>query len=83
MSTGDNIGAEMRRKRRTQADLAATLQMSQAAVSRKLRGKAPMTVDELFTIAEWLDIPVTALLPEPYRGTTDRYLDGIDFVAAA
>jgi transcriptional regulator with XRE-family HTH domain len=74
MTTGDNIGAELRRKRHTQTDLADLLGLSQAAVSRKLRGKAPMTVDELFTIAAWLDVSVMELVPDPTGAApTDRY----------
>lgn len=62
------------------------LGISPAAVTRRVSGETPLDVNELCAIAQWLDIPVTALLPEPYRGTTDRYLDGIDpafFTAAA
>lgn len=75
MPTVDNIRAEMARKRKTQGQLADVLGVSQAGASRRLKGQTPFDVNELFAIAHWLDVPVTALLADPpSRSTTDQYL---------
>lgn len=57
-----NIRAEMARQKRQGNDLAAILKMSQTAVSRRLNGQVGLDIDELFTVAAWLNVPVTALL---------------------
>ncbi len=52
----------MARRRKTQADLAPVLGVTRQAVSRRLTGDVPLTVDELAAIADFLDVPVTQLL---------------------
>lgn len=47
----------------TQSQLASHLGMAQAAVSRRLRGETSWRVDELQAVADFLDVPVSALLP--------------------
>ncbi|WP_336791812.1 helix-turn-helix transcriptional regulator [Gordonia malaquae] len=56
------VRAEMARRRKTQADLAPVLGVTRQAVSRRLTGDVPLTVDELAAIADFLDVPVTQLL---------------------
>lgn len=60
-----NIRAELARADKTQADLAAVLGLSQAAVSRRLAGRTPMDIPELEVVADWLDVSLAQLLSEP------------------
>lgn len=63
--TGRNVRAEMARAGITQADLAAALRVSQAAVSARLLGKTPFDINELSTIAATLGVQLDVLLPQP------------------
>ena len=85
MPTVDNIRAEMARKRKRQADLAALLGIAQSGVSARMNGKVPFDLHELFLIADWLGVSVHALLADPHdQGSTRQYLpDSADFAAAA
>jgi transcriptional regulator with XRE-family HTH domain len=47
----------MREQRKTQAELAARLGISQAAVSRRLSGEVDFRVKEMLIIDEWLGQP--------------------------
>lgn len=58
------LRAELARQRRTQADLAGVLNLSQPALSRRLLGQVPMSLDELTLIAAFLNVPVTRFLTE-------------------
>jgi transcriptional regulator with XRE-family HTH domain len=51
----------MARKRVTQQKLASGLGLSQAAVSRRLRGDVPFDVAMLSDVADLLGVPVAAL----------------------
>lgn len=53
----------MARKRLDQGDLADALNVSRAAVSRRLTGVVDFTVTELHIVARVLGVPVSALLP--------------------
>lgn len=64
MPTVDNIRAEMARKRKNQSELAAILGVSQAGVSRRLKGTTPFTVNELYAVARWLGVSVKALVED-------------------
>ena len=57
------VRAEMARQRRTQAELAEHLNVSQAAVSRRLVGLVPFDVSELDEVAAFLGVPLADLLP--------------------
>lgn len=59
------VRAAMARKRVTQSVLAAHLGISQAALSRRLRGEIPFDVNELALIASHLDVTIDALIPTP------------------
>ena len=63
-TVGDNVAAEMKRHRLSQAGLAQHLGISQAAVSSRLRGVTPWRVDELRVVADVLNVPMSALLGE-------------------
>lgn len=61
------VAAEIRsllaRHRIPQTDVADTLDMSQASVSRRLTGETPLDVNELQAIASRIGVPITDLLP--------------------
>lgn len=58
---GLNVRAEMARKRVSQTALGRHLGMSQAAVSAKLRGQTPFTIDQLASVAALLEVPLETL----------------------
>jgi transcriptional regulator with XRE-family HTH domain len=64
-TTGANVRAEMVRRGISQTALASRLGMSQAAVSKRLRGETPFDINELAQIAAALDV------------TLDRLLEGV------
>lgn len=59
-----NIKAEMARRSMSQQDLAHALGMSQAAVSKKLKGSTQLRVDELHRIADILGVSAESLLKD-------------------
>lgn len=61
-TTGDNIAAEMKRRRVSQAKLAAHLGISQAAVSARLRGAVDWRLSEITATAELLGVTVPSLI---------------------
>jgi predicted transcriptional regulator len=60
----DAVRAEMARKRVTQESLAAHLHLSQAAVSRRLKGVVGFSVHELVLTARLVDVTVASLVGE-------------------
>jgi len=60
----EEIRVAMARRRWRQADLARAIGEAEPWVSRRLNGKAEITVGELFRFAEALKVPVQALLPQ-------------------
>lgn len=60
---GRNVLAELARRREPQASLAAYVGISPSQMSKRLNGVIPIDVNELTRIAEFLDMPLTALLP--------------------
>lgn len=56
------LRAELARQRITQSQLGEHLGLSQMAINRRVSGATPLDVGELFAIAEFLGIPVAALL---------------------
>jgi transcriptional regulator with XRE-family HTH domain len=61
-SVANEVRAAMSRRRMSQMQLAEALGRSQAFVSRRLTGEIAFDINELATIAEALDVPITALL---------------------
>jgi transcriptional regulator with XRE-family HTH domain len=59
-----NIRAESARRRVRQSDLAEAVGLSQATISRKLSGQVPLTIDEVYAVAEVLHVPVHVLVPD-------------------
>jgi transcriptional regulator with XRE-family HTH domain len=60
----DTIRAEMARRRIAQTLVGDRLGLSQAAVSRRLRGETPFDANELIEIAALLEVPVGSLFGE-------------------
>lgn len=58
------VRAELARAGRNQQSLAAHLFMSQPAVSRRLSGAVSFSIDELVSIAAFLDVDVTLFVPQ-------------------
>lgn len=56
------IRAHMARQQRTQADLAATLGLSQGQVSQRLHGRIVWSVDEVGAVAAWLHVSPAELI---------------------
>lgn len=85
ITTASNLRAELARQGRKKGDLARHLGLSGSAMTRRLSGETPMDVNEICAVAAWLDVPISALLPDPGRiVTTDQYLrDSPDFLAVA
>lgn len=63
--TGANVRAEMARVGVSQTTIAQHLNLSQAAVSARLRGVTPFDINELVKVAAFLDVPLADLLPRP------------------
>ncbi|WP_101574915.1 helix-turn-helix transcriptional regulator [Brevibacterium sp. 239c] len=61
---GLEVRAWMVRKQLKQADLAQILGFAQKNVSNRLRGQMPFRIDELMTIASYMDITLGQLLGE-------------------
>lgn len=62
MTVASTVRAELARRDKTQADLAAVLHLSTAAVSRRLSGQVPWDLVELDATARFLGLPVSALI---------------------
>lgn len=60
----------MTRKNCTQESVAKALGVSQAAVSRRLRGTVDFTVTELAIVAELLEVPAATLFAEQVRSAS-------------
>lgn len=61
----ENIRALLARTRIHQQELADALGMTQGAVSKKVNGARPFTIDEMQTAAELFGVPVASLLEPP------------------
>jgi transcriptional regulator with XRE-family HTH domain len=62
--TADNVRAELARRGITGADLARRLGWSNAAVSRRLQGAAPLTIEHLTAIAVEIEVPLSSLVAD-------------------
>ncbi|WP_270353435.1 helix-turn-helix domain-containing protein [Microbacterium testaceum] len=62
--TGQNVRDIMRARRISQEALGQVLATTQKAVSRKLAGERSWMLDELLAVAAFLEVPITALLPD-------------------
>lgn len=60
---GLEVRGAMADKGRKQRDVATLLDLSQPAVSRRLRGVVPFSAEELAAVATYLDVPLETLLP--------------------
>jgi transcriptional regulator with XRE-family HTH domain len=62
--TAANLRAELARRKLTYRQVAADLGLTTSSVARRMSGATPLDVDELAKFAEYLGVPVTALLDE-------------------
>lgn len=69
-STSSSVRAEVARRGLSQSEIAAILGISQAAVSRRLSGKVDFAASQLSTLAEQLDVPVSAFFVSPALAET-------------
>lgn len=53
---GAEVRAEMARQRKTQAELAAALDITPGTASKRLNGTAPFDTADLFRVAVWLGV---------------------------
>lgn len=61
----ENVRALMARTRTKQQALADALGMTQGAVSKKLNGDRPFSLDEIEMVAAHFGVPITALFEPP------------------
>lgn len=64
LAAAEEIRALLARRRISQREFGAALNLSQSGVSRRLDGKTPFTLDELAAAADFLDVPVSAFFGE-------------------
>lgn len=57
------VRAEMARQSKSQSDLAQALGVTGQTAGRRLSGDVPFDIAEIALVADWLDRPVTSLLP--------------------
>lgn len=62
--TAGAVRAELARRRISGRELGRAIGWSLGTTSRRLNGQSPITVDELARIAQFIDVPLAALLPE-------------------
>ena len=60
-----NVRAEVARRGLSQSALAAALNLTQSAVSRRLSGTVEFTASELAALAEHLQVPVSVFFDTP------------------
>jgi transcriptional regulator with XRE-family HTH domain len=65
--TGAAVRLLMRKRNKTQQDLADRMGLQQSAISSRLRGAIAFDINELVIVAEFLDVPLSALLPDSDR----------------
>ena len=58
---GANVKAEIGRRSVTQGQLAAHLGMTQSSLSKRILGRIAFDVDELASVASFLDVPLAVL----------------------
>lgn len=58
------VREQMRKARVSQTLLGKRLGVHQTYMSRRVRGEVPFSIDELAAIAQIVDCPITAFLPE-------------------
>lgn len=63
------LRAEIARQQRRMGDLGEVLGLSQPAVSARLNGRQPLTVEELIVVAQWLGISPVDLMSRSLEAT--------------
>ncbi|MFB7843593.1 helix-turn-helix domain-containing protein [Microbacterium sp. NPDC056052] len=67
ISIADEIRAELARQRKTAADLAIVLGITQHTMGRRLNGHTPFNMIEMSRIAEFLGISIKTILDRAER----------------
>lgn len=57
-----NVRAELAARRMTSADLAGRLSIGPRAAARRLSGEIDFTLNEAEAVADWLGVPMSALM---------------------
>lgn len=63
-TVGANVRAEMARRKVSQREIGVLLNLKQASVSKRIQGETPWRLVELSAIADFLEVPLAALLGE-------------------
>lgn len=61
------IRALMAAKKKSITDLAEHLDISRSSASRRINGKAPLDLNEISYIAEWLNVPYGRIVNPPQQ----------------
>jgi transcriptional regulator with XRE-family HTH domain len=61
---GERVHTLMWKQKRTQKELGAILNVDQGSISNRLRGKTNWTAVEVAAVAQWLQVPISDLMPE-------------------
>lgn len=61
--TAGAVRAELARRRISGRELAKALGWARTTTSRRLNGATPFDIEELATVANFLNLPVSALVP--------------------
>lgn len=69
-AVADEVRVEMARQRKTAADLALVLGVTQHTAGKRLNGQSSFTFAELAAAAEWLGLTVSALAARAERVST-------------
>lgn len=75
---GERIHRELWTRRISQTEFAPKLNLSQSALSKKLRGERAFGIDEVLAIAFLLKMPVEELLPQLDRAALLSLLSGLN-----
>lgn len=67
-TVAEEIRVLITRNHTTQADVAAVLGMDAGTFSRRLRGHKSFDLDELEALANYFDVPITALIAPQDKG---------------
>ncbi len=60
-SIGENVHLLLRRRGISATAAGRKIGVGQTTMSRKLHGDRPFKIDEILTLCEWLDAPLTAV----------------------
>jgi transcriptional regulator with XRE-family HTH domain len=72
-AAASEIRAEMARQHRCVGKLAKALGVTHKTVANRLSGRVPLSLDDLYAISRWLDVPpLHFIVNEPEKVFTNR-----------